>query len=51
MSILSAALLNLPTGALAPEPMVDLVALAAHNFKQGETLQITDHHHHAEAGL
>ena len=38
MSILSAALLNLPTGALAPEPMVDLVARAACDFKQGETL-------------
>ena len=51
MSILSAALLNLPTGALAPEPMVDLVARTARDFKQGETLQITDPHHHAVAGL
>ena len=47
MSILSAALRNLPTGALAPEPMVDLVARAARDFKQGEILQITDQHHHA----
>ena len=51
MSILSAALLNLPTGALAPEPVVDLVARTARDFKQGETLQITDPHHHAVAGL
>ena len=51
MSILSAALLNLPTGALAPEPMVDLVARTARDFKQGETLHITDPHHHAVAGL
>ena len=51
MSILSAALLNLPTGALAPEPMVDLVARTARYFKQGETLQITDPNHHAVAGL
>ena len=51
MSILSAALLNLPTGAAAPEPRIDLVARAARDFKQGEILQITDPHHHAVAGL
>ena len=51
MSILSAALMNLPTGALAPKPNIDLVARAARNFKQGEVLQITDPHHHAVAGL
>lgn len=51
MSILSAALLKLPTGALAPEPKIDLVARAARDFKKGETLHITDPHHHAVAGL
>ena len=51
MSILSAALLKLPTGAAAPEPRIDLVARAARDFKQGEILQITDPHHHAVAGL
>ena len=51
MSILCAALLNLPTGALAPKPMVNLVARTARDFKQGETLHITDPHHHAVAGL
>ena len=51
MSILSAALLNLPTGATAPEPRIDLVARATRDFKQGETLHITDPHHHAVAGL
>ena len=51
MSILSAALLNLPTGATAPEPNIDLVARTTRDFKQGELLQITDPHHHAVAGL
>ena len=51
MSILSAALLKLPTGAAAPEPRIDLVARAARDFKQGEILKITDPHHHAVAGL
>ena len=51
MSILSAALLNLPTGAAAPEPRIDLVARATRDFRQGETLHITDPHHHAVAGL
>ena len=51
MSILSAALLNLPTGATAPEPNIDLVARTTRDFKQGEVLQITDPHHHAVAGL
>ncbi len=51
MSILSAALLKLPTGAAAPEPRIDLVARTTRDFKQGEILQITDPHHHAVAGL
>ena len=51
MSILSAALLKLPTGAMAPEPNIDLVARTTRDFKQGEVLQITDPHHHAVAGL
>jgi predicted homoserine dehydrogenase-like protein len=51
MSILSAVLLNLPTGASNPQPNIDLIARAARDFKQGETLHITDPHHHAVAGL
>jgi len=51
ISILSAALLDLPTGAMAPAPSVDLVARTARDFKQGEVLHITDPHHHAVAGL
>ena len=51
MSILSAALLNLPTGALAPKSNIDLIARTARDFKQGEILHITDPHHHAVAGL
>ena len=51
MSILSAALLKLPTGALKPEPRIDLVARAARNFERGERLTITDPHHHAVSGL
>ena len=51
MSILSAALLKLPTGAAAPEPRIDLVARTTRDFKQGEILKITDPHHHAVAGL
>ena len=51
MSILSAALLKLPTGAAAPEPRIDLVAKTTRDFKQGEILKITDPHHHAVAGL
>ena len=51
ISILSAALLKLPTGALAPEPRVDLVARTARDFEKGERLTITDPHHHAVAGL
>ena len=31
--------------------MVDLVARTARDFKLGETLHITDPHHHAVAGL
>ena len=51
MSILSAALLEIPTGALAPKPDVELIARTARDFKKGEILKITDMHHHAVAGL
>ncbi len=51
ISILSAALLGLPTGAEAPRPHVDLVARAARDLAAGERLAITDTHHHEVAGL
>lgn len=51
ISILSAVLLGHPTGGAAPEPVVDLVAQADRDWKAGETLAITDHHHHEVAGL
>lgn len=51
ISILSAGLLGLPTGANAPRPAVDLVARATRDFRKGERLAITDPHHHEVAGL
>jgi predicted homoserine dehydrogenase-like protein len=51
MSILSAALLGLPTGAINPRPIVDLVARTTRPFSKGDRLTITDPHHHAVAGL
>jgi predicted homoserine dehydrogenase-like protein len=51
ISILSAALLGHPTGGATPQPRVDVVARAGRDWKAGETLAITDHHHHEVAGL
>lgn len=51
ISILSAALLGQPTGGAAPTPVVDLVARTNRDWRAGETLAITDHHHHEVAGL
>ena len=51
VSILSACLLGLPTGGLEPRPVVDLVARTSCDWRAGEALAITDHHHHEAAGL
>jgi len=51
MTILGAALLQMPTGGVAPRPRVDLVARTERDFKAGETLAITNPHHHEVAGL
>ena len=51
ISILSAGLLGLPTGASEPKPRFDLVARAGRDFKKGDVLEITDHHHHEVSGL
>ncbi len=51
VSILSAVLLNQSTGSTDIDHRCDLVARAARDFAAGETLTITDHHHHEVAGL
>lgn len=51
ITILSAALLGLPTGALNAKPQIDLVARTSKAFKAGDVLKITDAHHHEVAGL
>ncbi len=51
ISILSAALLGHPTGGYAPTQVVDLVAKTNRDWRAGETLNITNHHHHEVAGL
>ncbi len=51
ISILSAGLLGLPTGATASRPRVDLIARTTRAFKKGDRLSITDPHHHEVAGL
>lgn len=51
VSILSAALLGQPTGGTAPRPVVDLVARTSRTWRAGETLAITNAHHHEVAGL
>ncbi len=51
ISILSAALLGHPTGGHAPKPVVDLVAKTNRDWRAGETLAITNHHHHEVSGL
>ncbi len=51
ITILSAALLGLPTGAARAKPEVDLIARTSKAFKAGDVLTITDAHHHEVAGL
>ncbi len=51
MSILSACLLGRGTGAAKVRHTVDLVARTARDWKAGQALTITDHHHHEVAGL
>lgn len=51
LTILSAVLLGMPTGCVAPKPVVDLVARTSRDFKKGERLTITDAHHHEVDGL
>jgi len=51
LSILSACLLGAGTGAADVRHMVDLTARTARDWKAGEILTITDHHHHEVAGL
>ena len=51
VSILSACLLGRGTGAAEVRHTVDLVAQTARNWKAGQVLTITDHHHHEVAGL
>lgn len=51
ISVLSAGLLGLPTGAYDPRPHVDLVARTARDFKKGDELSMTNMHKHEVAGL
>lgn len=51
VSILFAVLLNRSTGGVEIRHRCDLVARAARDFAAGETLSITDHHHHEVDGL
>jgi len=51
VSILSAVLLKQSTGGVEVGHRCDLVARATRDFAAGEILTITDHHHHAVAGL
>ena len=51
VSILSAVLLNQSTGGDGVAHRCDLVARAARDFTEGETLSITDRHHHEVDGL
>jgi predicted homoserine dehydrogenase-like protein len=51
VSILSAVLLNQSTGGVEIDHRCDLVARAARDFAAGETLTITDQHHHEVDGL
>ena len=46
VSLLSAVLLEEPTGAVSSKPVVDLVARAGVDLKAGDRLAITDHHKH-----
>jgi len=51
VSILSACFLGRGTGAAEVRPVADLVARATRDWSAGETLSITDRHHHEVAGL
>ena len=51
LSILSAVLLNRSTGGTQVNHRCDLIARATRDFAAGETLAITNHHHHEVAGL
>lgn len=51
VSILSACLIGFGSGALEVRHGVDLAARTKRAWKAGETLAITDHHHHEVAGL
>jgi predicted homoserine dehydrogenase-like protein len=51
VSILSAVLLNRSTGGVQVSHRCDLVARSTRDFAAGETLTITDHHHHEVDGL
>jgi predicted homoserine dehydrogenase-like protein len=51
VSILSAVLLNKSTGGAQVSHRCDLVPRATRDFARGETLAITNHHHHEVAGL
>jgi predicted homoserine dehydrogenase-like protein len=51
LSILSAVLLNQSTGGTQVGHRCDLVPRATRDFALGETLAITDHHHHEVAHL
>jgi predicted homoserine dehydrogenase-like protein len=51
ISILSAVLLGQSTGGADVAHRCDLVARASRDFAAGDTLTITDHHHHEVAGL
>ena len=51
VSILSAVILNQSSGASEVSHRCDLVARTTRDFACGETLAVTDHHHHEVAGL
>lgn len=51
VSILSAVLMQQSTGGAQVDHRCDLVARATRDFVAGETLSITDHHHHEVDGL
>jgi len=51
VSILSAVLLNQSTGGVEVSHRCDLVARSSRDFAAGETLSITNHHHHEVDGL
>lgn len=50
-SLLSTVLLGKPSGAIALNHHVDLHACTTRDWKKGEILSITDHHHHEVDGL